>query len=163
MGVEGDLLIAGENVGHGLGVIGRDALRSVHGGQLSTLGIRVFGDLLTLDLKFALDQFVLGPDRDQLPGGHGEGTGKKSCHSSQAHGRCCRTGPRNSEDERHVGDQSVARSEDGGTRRSSLDIAVAGVVAHVSAGDPGRQSTEGKETNCRPLCRHWSISSIREA
>jgi hypothetical protein len=75
----------------------------------------VLGELLTLDLKFSLDQLVLGPDRDELPGSHGEGTGQKSGHTGQPHGRRCGTGPGNPENERHVGDQAVARSEDGST------------------------------------------------
>jgi hypothetical protein len=44
----------------------------------------MLGDFLALDLKLAFDEFVLGPDRDQLPGSRGEGTGKESGRTGEA-------------------------------------------------------------------------------
>ena len=103
----------------------------------------MLGDFLALELKLAFDEFVLGPDRDQLPGSHGKGTGKETGHTGQPHWRSRCAGPRNPENERHVGDQPVARPEDGSTRRTSLHVAVPRMVVQVSAGDPGGQGTEG--------------------
>jgi hypothetical protein len=84
VGVEGNLLVTRKDCRHDIGVLRRDALCSVHGGELSTFSIGMLGDFLALDLKLAFDEFVLGPDRDQLPGSHGEGTGKESGRTGEA-------------------------------------------------------------------------------
>ena len=130
MGLEGQVGIAHhldrQLVGHG----GVDPPALVDGRQLPALVLGVVADGLSLDIELALHQFGLGPHRDVLPGGHGEGPGHQAGDAGQTDRARRGMGTGHSQDEGDVGDQAVTDTEDGGARSAPLHVPVTMVRGH---------------------------------
>ena len=134
--------VGGEDASHRLGLGWRHATRPVHGGQLAPFGIGLVGQLLPLDLQLPFVQLLLGPHRHQLSGGHRKRPGQQPGDARQAYRRGVGRRPGHPEDQRHVGDQAVARAEDGGPGGAALDVAVPGGPGGPVSHQPGSSRRE---------------------
>src|SRR5438105_11941915 len=131
MDVERHVRVTHDCRGNTARVVRLDAAALKGGGELACLRFRVALQLATLDVELVLEQLLLRRHGHELARGHGEGAGDKTGEPGEPDDAGGGTGAGHPEDERDVGEQAVADSEDGSPRGAPLDIAVVRVPAVV--------------------------------
>ena len=117
--VERGVGVLEDPVGDPGGLIRREPLRPVRGGELGLLLFRHRLHLRPFERDLAFEQLALALHRDVLAGGHAEGSRKEPCYPGKEHeSRIARGGARDAHDQRQVAHEAVADAEDDRAERS---------------------------------------------
>ena len=129
----GALGVAHHFGGRGRGLLGRHAVRAVDACELGCLGARVALQFAQLEFHLAVHEFVLSLHRNPLAGRHADCAGDRRSDAGQSHDAAADAARGEPDDERHVGDKSVAQAEHRGARRAAGERAVVRVVVVLGA------------------------------
>ncbi len=139
--------------GHGLGGLLREPHLAVHVDELRLLGLRVPGQLGSLDGDLARHRVVLRLHRRELAQRHREGAGNQAGHAGQDDHVPVGAAAADARDQGDVRDEPVHGAEGGGPQRAAGDVAVR-VVALV-LGELGRARKLGHGGSlCRTSAPH---------
>ena len=122
MGVECDRWVRHQDPRHGLRVGFGNALSLVQGRKLFAFTLGIFADFVAFDVDFMLDEFILGSYRDELSGGHRECAGEQTSDACETDSPRSRVRTGDTQDQRYVGEESIAGAEHRGTPRIALHV-----------------------------------------